>query len=108
MNNIFDSWFEICDLLSGRTVDALEAIVLAVFIIPLSLALVYAFGRWWWSKRSHKIAVGLMLLMIIHLPVLVATIVIVTVRNREPLLEGTHRNMRKFRSKFAAVLLQIK
>ena len=100
-------WLQFCDWLMGHKVDAIEAFALALFIWPYA-ALALSLWRWWWSKRRHKIAFGLMLMLIAHLPALPLVALAVALRKREPLLEGTRRGMCRFRSAVAARLLRIK
>ena len=104
---LFDGWCKICDFFAGHTVDALEGIAMFVIFFPFIAALIATGINYWWSITAHRQMVGVFLFVGAYVPTLVVFAISVLAENKEPLVKGTHRKMRKFRSLVAEYLINI-
>lgn len=104
----FDTWYQLCEIWSLGSIDMLDALVCAIIMWPIIIAVVYALTHWLCTNRNVKLAFGLMIMLILHLPAIAIMAVVVVVKDKEPLLKGIRRNMKLFRHYWAVALSRVK
>lgn len=105
---MFEGWCRICDFFAGYTVDALEAFVLFMVFFPFIAAVIAGGVKYWWNLRQHKQFLLLFFYIAGYVPTLVVFTISVLIENKEPLVKGTRRKMRRFTALVADFISRVK
>lgn len=98
-----DTWCDLWEVWLNEPVDYLEGMVLSFIMLPLLACVIDGLYHAVWVNRYHREDLCCIFLLLLQIPVAVFFALSIIIKDRQPLVSGVRRKLRKFRR--AGVLL---